>query len=185
MGKRDTTSFPLSTLTLSAFVGHPQEGYRYQRRQIVNHIAQNNISNAVILSGDSHASWAFDLTQDDYAGYNSTTGAGAVGVEFAGSAVSSPSSYGKLSDPLYVAVAANLTKNNPSLQYAEGQLRGYFELHITPQTVRSDYYGFYDQLSRNSNVTKLATFYTDRGTNKLRRPINNGTRPAFGSVRGL
>ena len=161
------------------------EGYRYQRRQIVNHITQKNISNTIILSGDSHASWVFDLTQDDYAGYDPATGAGAVGVEFAGSAVSSPSSYGKLSDSLYKVVAQSLTKANPSLQYAEGQLRGYFEIVVSPKQVQADFLGFYDQQTRNSNVTRMASFAVDVGANRLRRPINNGTVPAFGAVRGL
>lgn len=58
----------------------------------------------------------------------SETGEGALGVEFAGSAVSSPSSYGsdKGKGPsYYTAIAKKLTATNSELQYAEGQLRGY------------------------------------------------------------
>lgn len=66
-----------------------------------------------------------------------------------------------LPDDVYIAIATNLTKNNPSLQYAEGQLRGYFQLTVTPQNVSADYYGFYDQLTRNANVTHMASFVTD------------------------
>lgn len=66
-----------------------------------------------------------------------------------------------LPDAAYIAVAKNLTANNPSLQYAEGQLRGYFTLTVTPNNVSADYYGFYDQKHRNSNVTHMGTFVTD------------------------
>ena len=47
-----------------------------------------------MLSGDSHTNWVFDLTVDNQTGYDVTTGKGAVGVEFAGTAVSSPSPLG-------------------------------------------------------------------------------------------
>lgn len=54
------------------------------------------------------------------------TGKGALGVEFAGSAVSSPSSYGSAKNSsYYVDIANGLTKTNSELKYAEGQLRGY------------------------------------------------------------
>lgn len=100
----------------------------------------------------------FDLTQDG-AAYNASTGVGAVGVEFAGSAVSSPSSYGsKLNETVYKRVAEALTSSNPHLQYAEGQLRGYYELTLTPTLLTADYYGFPDQGTRNSQVVKMATF---------------------------
>ena len=53
-----------------------------------------------------------------------STGAGSVAVEFAGSAVSSPSSYGsRLNATQYKAVASTLVSSNPALQYAEGQVR--------------------------------------------------------------
>lgn len=86
-----------------------------------------------MLSGDSHATWVSDLRRDNESAYEPTTGAGGLGVEFAGSAVSSPSSYGygpTWTTERYNGVAANLTAASPSLQYAEGQLRGYFEVNL-------------------------------------------------------
>ena len=47
------------------------------------------------MSGDTHMSWANDLVWLDEVPYNASTGAGAIGVEFAGSAVSSPCPYGQ------------------------------------------------------------------------------------------
>jgi alkaline phosphatase D len=40
-----------------------------------------------------------------------------------------------------------LTQPNPSLQFAEGQLRGYVELTVTPKAVTADYYGALAMLS--------------------------------------
>lgn len=161
------------------------EGYRVQRDNILKHIEDNKINNTVILSGDSHATWISDLKRENSTTYNPVTGEGALGVEFAGSAVSSPSSYGHgpgFTDQIYVGLATELTANSPSLQFAEGQLRGYIELTITPKDVTADVFGFYDQLTRNTNVTHIASFGTKKDSNKLTRPLNNGTVPAFGSL---
>lgn len=69
------------------------------------------------MSGDSHASWVFDTVRQNTA-YNSETGEGAIGVEFAGSAVSSPSSYSyDASDEFYRTFAEGLVEGSPSLQY--------------------------------------------------------------------
>ncbi|KAK4703749.1 alkaline phosphatase D, partial [Phenoliferia sp. Uapishka_3] len=156
------------------------EGYRYQRDLILQHIENNKINNTVILSGDSHASWVSDLKRENSTTYNATTGSGALGVEFAGSAVSSPSSCAGYTDELYIEIAEGLVEATPSLQYAEGQLRGFVSLSITPSNVTAEYFGFYDQLSRNSNATLMGRFTTQRDSNKLDRPLNGGKNVTFG-----
>ena len=66
-----------------------------------------------------------------------STGAGSVAVEFAGSAVSSPSSYGsKLNATQYKAVASALVNSNPALQYAEGQVRDRSNVSLTSADAR-------------------------------------------------
>jgi len=62
--------------------------------------------------------------------YNEETGEGSVAVEFGGSAVSSGSSYGKLTPEGYTARASALVKGNKNLQYADGDKRGYFEIEF-------------------------------------------------------
>jgi alkaline phosphatase D len=45
-----------------------------------------------------------------------------------------------------------------SLQFAEGQLRGYVELTVTTASVQADFFGFYEQQTRNDNRTLVGTF---------------------------
>lgn len=40
----------------------------------------------------------------------------------------------------------------------------------------------YDQLTRNSNVTHMASFTTTKNSNQLDRPLNGGKPVAFGSL---
>ncbi|KAI2478366.1 PhoD Phosphodiesterase-alkaline phosphatase D [Pyrenophora tritici-repentis] len=69
------------------------DGYTANRNRTLHHLYSNNIRNTAFLAGDLHANWVSDLVWLDETPYDQTTGAGAVGVEFAGTAVSS-SGYG-------------------------------------------------------------------------------------------
>jgi alkaline phosphatase D len=77
----------------------------------------------------------------DEAPYDQVTGAGAIGVEFAGTAVSS-SGYGAgRSIANSSSQSAKLVRDNRELQWAEGYYRGYYELHISPEELNARYYG--------------------------------------------
>jgi alkaline phosphatase D len=81
---------PLDPLDYDAW-----DGYQGNRNRTFQHLYENNITNNIVMSGDSHLSWVSDLVWLDEESYDPTTGAGSVGVEFAGSAVSSPCPYGQ------------------------------------------------------------------------------------------
>lgn len=66
------------------------DGYQSNRNRTFQHLYENNITNNIVMAGDSHMSWVSDLIWLDEHPYNESTGAGSVGVEFAGTAVSSP-----------------------------------------------------------------------------------------------
>ena len=71
--------------------------------------------------------------------YDQVTGAGSIGVEFAGTAVSS-SGYAK--NITYGNIeAAGLIRDNAELQWTEGYYRGYYELQISPSEITANYFG--------------------------------------------
>lgn len=59
-------------------------GYASARDRLLNFIEDNNIDNTVVLTGDYHASFAFDVCKNpfDASSYNPNTGAGSLAVEF-------------------------------------------------------------------------------------------------------
>lgn len=83
------------------------DGYPAERQRVIDHIVDNDIDNVVILTGDFHSSFAYDVAQPpvdiefiDIPGvgtfpthiptdYDSLTGAGSVAVEFATPSVTS------------------------------------------------------------------------------------------------
>jgi alkaline phosphatase D len=84
----------------------------------LNHIVTNKINNTLMLSGDSHVNWAFDIALDNQTGYDPVTGKGAYGVEFAGTAVSSPSPLGaNATYDFHKNITDYIVQNNKELQY--------------------------------------------------------------------
>lgn len=90
--------------------------------------AQAANANLVVISGDSHNAWAYDLAQDGRP----------AGVEFAGHAVTSPGyESSTAADPRVIARA--LVETNAELKWCDTSRRGYMALTLTPDQVRNDW----------------------------------------------
>nr|WP_299913894.1 alkaline phosphatase D family protein [Sphingomonas bacterium] len=90
--------------------------------------AQGLGANLIVISGDSHNAWAYDLAQ----------GGKPAGVEFAGHSVTSPGyEAGVGVDPKTVAAA--LVGANPELKWCDTSRRGYMAMTLTPDRVTNDW----------------------------------------------
>ncbi|KAJ7109301.1 PhoD-like phosphatase-domain-containing protein, partial [Mycena epipterygia] len=158
------------------YVQDDWDGYRANRERVLDHLYKNKIGNTIILSGDSHANWVSDLAHpNDTTTYNSTTGEGAIGVEFAGTAVSSPSTFGAGILPAASdAVSSAFVAANPDLQWSEGSFRGFFTLSIDAQMVNATYYAMRNLSFSNLDSFVSAQFIVKAGQNKLSRPVAGG-----------
>jgi alkaline phosphatase D len=120
-------------------------------------------------------SWVTDLVWLDEKSYDPSTGAGAVGVEFGGSAVTSPCPAGA---NITIAAARNysewLVGANKELQWSDLYYRGYYELAISHESVVAQYFGMPTVVNRNPHEISLANFTVLAGANKLSRPIAGG-----------
>lgn len=98
------------------------DGYPVQREALLKS-AQAADADLIVLAGDSHNGWAFDLPADGKP----------AGVEFAGQAVSSPGfeAYAPTIAPRDVAGA--LVRGNPQLKWADTSARGYMTVHLTQE----------------------------------------------------
>lgn len=146
------------------------DGYQANKNRTLQTLYDNKIGNNIMLAGDSHANWVSDLVWLDRDPYDPVTGDGSIGVEFAGTAVSSPSPYGhniSLADSVKASKA--LVSANRELQWSEMYYRGYFELQITPEEVEARYFGMPSLVTRNPNEISLANFTVKSGENHLHR----------------
>jgi len=151
------------------------DGYQANRNRTLQLLYENNIGNNIMLAGDSHASWVSDLAWLDNKPYDPATGAGSIGVEFAGSAVTSPCPAGA---NITIANADNYTNwlvtSNKELQWNDLYYRGYYELHVGYDQVTAQYFGMPTVVTRNPYEISLANFTVKSGENKLARPVAGG-----------
>ena len=91
--------------------------------------AQRADINLVVVTGDSHNSWAFDLPE----------GGRPAGVEFGGHSVSSPGfeSATKGTDPL--VIARGMVAASKELRWMDASNRGYMHLSLTPQAATNEW----------------------------------------------
>jgi len=130
--------------------GYPKARERFLRS------AQAAAANLVLVCGDSHNAWAYDLAQDGKP----------AGVEFAGHAVSSGGFETTFSgDPRTIAAA--LVAKNPELKWCDTSRRGYMALTITPDRVSNDWV-FMDTVARSNRAASVGhTATVARGRNVM------------------
>jgi len=114
------------------------EGYRPSRQRVMNAIADQKLSNVVVLTGDVHSSWAYDVPMNPWDAYDASSGRGTVAIEIVTPAVTSPSGFGT---PEQTAQRVEkVTKERPHLRYVEGVHRGYVVLDVTRERAQADWY---------------------------------------------
>jgi alkaline phosphatase D len=151
------------------------DGYQSNKNRTLNHLYSNNIGNNIFLAGDSHASWVSDLVWLDEKEYDSKTGAGSIGVEFAGTAVSSPSPAGENITLANANIASSILQaRNSELHWQDLYYRGYYELHFTHDKVDAKFFATPSLVSRNGWEIPVANFTVKSGENKLQRPVGGG-----------
>ncbi|MAK99500.1 MAG: alkaline phosphatase, partial [Citromicrobium sp.] len=104
------------------------DGYPAARKRVFD-AALAADANLVVLAGDTHNGWAFDLAQDGTP----------VGVEFGVSSVTSPGFEGYLPQIPTPFLERALVDSNPQLQWADTSRRGYMAVELTPQAASCEW----------------------------------------------
>ncbi|HYD13621.1 MAG TPA: alkaline phosphatase D family protein [Allosphingosinicella sp.] len=131
------------------------DGYPAARRRLLRS-ALDADANLVVLSGDSHNAWAFDLDLD---------GARA-GVELAGTSVTSPGNESEFpgASPAQ-AVRATLAVNR-QLKWANLHQRGYATLHLTPRRASAEWLFMRTIRERSTALAGRHVMTSRRGANR-------------------
>jgi alkaline phosphatase D len=107
--------------------------------------AAARVKHLVVLTGDVHSAWAYDLVRDPYDAkkYNPTTGTGAIGTEIITPSITSPA--WPPADQLAAIQAAR-----PHLKYVSGEHRGYVVLDLTAERLQADWWYVPTTLERSA-----------------------------------
>jgi alkaline phosphatase D len=174
------------------------ESYPTERNAIIDTLKNAGIDNVVIVTGDSHCSWAFDVTKqpaiypdpsnNNYASpspsYNSATGKGSVAVEFCVPSISSANMDERIGAPLATQFQnwvnspiffLNNSTYNPHLKYADVSQHGYFILDLKDDSAQANYY-YVDKI----NVPSTAENFGKNAftLNKANRVLTNNNQAA-------
>ncbi len=148
---------------LAAKAGIPSDmdawdGYPIARAKALS-AAQAGNADLIVLTGDTHNAWAFDLAHDGKA----------AGVEFAGHSVTSPGLESSFTGTDNATLSKALATANPGLAWADAGRRGYMAVELTPDTAVSEW-RFTDSIKmRSANLTAAKRMKTRHGMRKLVR----------------
>ncbi|MFL6844402.1 MAG: alkaline phosphatase D family protein [Allosphingosinicella sp.] len=132
------------------------DGYPAARDRLLR-AALDADANLLVLSGDSHNAWAFDLALDGHP----------AAAEFAGQSVTSPGleAYVPGKDPAEVEAA--LAKRNPALKWANVARRGYITLELTRDRAAGEWVMLDTVRARSTRVAASRRMSVARGANRF------------------
>jgi alkaline phosphatase D len=151
------------------------EGYHADQDEVLGYLEDAKIQNTVVLTGDFHAHWAFDLprypckSEPQYSGYNET-GKGSVAVEFCSSSITSGYSTTRPAPTdSFQLVLQRMINENPHFRYLESFYKGFAVLDIRPKHLTNSWI-YAPNLSRPGQYATMVqgeSWRVYEGTNKL------------------
>lgn len=133
------------------------DGYPAARARLLGWLAARSDRNAIVLGGDVHSAWVADLKKDF-----GQTGARAIASEFCGTSITSRSH-------LTREMVAVILRDNPHLQFADPEHRGYAILDIDRARAQVIFRGLDNVADPDTAVRTLARFEVRTGTPGARR----------------
>jgi alkaline phosphatase D len=142
------------------------DGYAGARARLLDMLAQQNIDNTLVLTGDFHSSWAHDIAQNPYDNnlYDPASGSGSQAVEFVTPAISSP--FFVDPNPAQLKGLEQFAmSNNPHTHYVDLEHNGYMVVDVDRYRARAEYYHIHDVLNPDTGEFLAAAVETANGAN--------------------
>ncbi|MBA2626018.1 MAG: alkaline phosphatase D family protein [Acidimicrobiia bacterium] len=128
------------------------DGYPPARRRLLDRLAERDGGNAVVITGDIHASGATDLLAD-FDDERSKV----VGSELIGTSVSSEF------DEALIEVFATAAEAAPWVTYYEARQRGYVRCEMTAEEMRADFRHVETTATRRSPIATVSSWAVEAG----------------------
>ncbi len=170
---------PVAPETLESLFLDIWDGYPAERTELVDYISDNRIDNTVILTGDIHSSFAFEVADPALGNrrYNPKTGEGAVAVEFVTPSLSAANFDEEGGDFFNETLERKLNRPdndtginpNPHMKFADLDRHGYFVLTVQATQVQADFYYLKNILTPRTTEAWGAGFISAAGTHHLVR----------------
>ncbi len=154
-----------------AFNTDAWDGYPEERKEILDSFYRHDVKNVIILTGDIHLSWAFDLVQEpkNKKRYNAKTGQGVIGAEFVTPSVSSngigekfPRGFANL-----VGLVLKRKTTNPHLRFQNLVDHGFVMLDLNEDRVNATWHLLNTVRKRDLKASSKDSWSTKYNANKL------------------
>jgi alkaline phosphatase D len=139
------------------------DGYTDDRREVLAHIRDHGVTDALFITGDIHSGWACDLPYD---AANYPVGASAA-VEFVCSSVTSNNLKDITGTPprtTSLGVEAAIKANNRHVKYLDFDSHGFSVLDVTAERAQMDWYVIGDRADRHTPITWSTSWLTRSGS---------------------
>jgi alkaline phosphatase D len=175
------------------------DGYPAERKQLMDYIKENEIDNVVILTGDFHTSFAFDVVDDPVEvlfqpsplgelptfsspNYDPATGEGSIAVEFACPSINSANFdenvdlesaltfQSTINQPIIPFPGLDLGNPNTHMKYTNLIEHGFFILDIKADSAQADYF-FTPILEITDSMSTGESWYTTKDQNYLKSAV--------------
>ncbi len=150
------------------------DGYDPARSRVLDMIRARSGGNVVVLTGDAHEAYAFEVTDDPNGlDYQPLSGQGSVAVEFVATSITSRGDLPAGNGPtaLFAQLTANaeqlLRLTNPHLKYYQNTLNGYLLLDLTPEQLQAEFWMVPRVTERNDDQFLNKAFTVESGSNHL------------------
>ncbi|MCW2814404.1 MAG: Alkaline phosphatase [Nocardioides sp.] len=143
------------------------DGYTADRREVLRHIEDRHLQNAVFVTGDIHSGWAAEVPYD--AGNYPLGGTGAV--EFVCSSVTSNNLKDITGTPprtTSVAVETAILANNRHIKYLDFDSHGFSVLDLNAKRAQMDWFVIGDRADKDTSITWSRSFITISATNRVK-----------------
>ncbi len=150
------------------------DGYPAERKRLFDFFYQNEIDNIIVVTGDVHTAWAFELTEhpEDRSFYDPGTGAGVIGAEFVTPSISALNFDEVI--PRFLAWEAKRRfrkkSNNPHLRFLNLIHHGYLSVTFTEEKAMADWFFVRNLKEENPDLKHKTTRYIlNHGGNVLKK----------------
>lgn len=158
-----SSEYPMQPKNLDSWDGYPAE-----KKRIAAFIKNNNVKNIIFLSGDTHASWAFEVAINPKKTYNSKTSQGSLAVELGTTSISSSNWNEYTADDTVKMGEAKFLQLNPHLKYVNLRDHGYMLLTLLPKRAKAQWF-YVETLKKVSKEEHLGkTFEVEAGKPALK-----------------
>lgn len=178
---RDFTPEQLESVFLDIWDGYPAE-----RAEIIAFIEEEGIDDVIILTGDVHCSFAYDIAQKPSAistapeevTYDPATGEGSVAVEFVTPGITSANFDENIGLVQATLLQYQMNKPlptgvnpNPHMKYIDLIRHGYLILDLTPEKAQADWYFSKNILEATQEEVYGEGWFTKTGDNHLQKAV--------------